>query len=217
MERLPYLLIYFVPFIFSLSFHEAAHAWVANQKGDATARLMGRMTLNPLAHLDPIGTVLFPLISFLTGAPLIGWAKPVPVNERNLRTNLDGLLVAAAGPISNLILAVTFTGALFLLNRMEPAANAVQAGIDVQAPLQMMVRLGIHLNLILALFNLLPMPPLDGGRVFAGLFPGLREPLAIFERYGFIILYVLFFTHILDRLIFYPAQFAANYLMGLAA
>ncbi|HLG19547.1 MAG TPA: site-2 protease family protein [Bdellovibrionota bacterium] len=218
MDKLGVLLLYFVPFIFSLSFHEAAHAWMANRKGDPTARLMGRLTLNPAAHIDPIGTVLFPLISFFTGAPLIGWARPVPVNELNLkRWRVDSMWVAAAGPLSNLILALGFTGIVYLLNRVPASGAELNAGFRIAEPLAVMATVGIRFNLILAFFNLLPFPPLDGGRVAAGLFPQLGSQLAVLERYGFIVLYLLFFTRVLDYVVFMPAQILFHLLISLTA
>ena len=217
MDKLPYLLIYFVPFVFSLSFHEAAHAWMANRRGDPTARSLGRLTLNPLAHIDPIGTLLFPLLSFFTGAPLIGWAKPVPVNESNLKHwRKDSMLVAAAGPISNLILALGFTGMVYLLNRFSVQETGFRAGFTFTEPLMIMAIQGIQLNLILALFNFLPLPPLDGGRVAMGLFPQLGRQFALLERYGFIVIYLLLFTGILHTVVFGPTHFLFRVLLDLA-
>ncbi|MFH1262388.1 MAG: site-2 protease family protein [Pseudomonadota bacterium] len=208
------LLLWFVPFIFSLSFHEAAHAWTANRYGDPTARYVGRMTLNPLAHIDWIGTVLFPLVAFFTNFPLIGWARPVPVNERNLKRPIHGVLVAAAGPISNLILAILFTVALAIFYRL-PGAEGGPISL-VREPLVKMVAAGIQLNLILAVFNLIPFPPLDGGRILFGLFPSLSPRLAFAERYGFIIPLALFMTGVVNRVVFYPTQLVYYFLLKMA-
>ncbi|MCB0309113.1 MAG: site-2 protease family protein [Bdellovibrionales bacterium] len=200
MEKLQYLLIWMVPFLFSLSVHECAHAWVANRNGDSTARLLGRMTINPTAHIDPFGTLLFPIMSFFTGFAFIGWAKPVPVNERNLRQPLrDGMFVAIAGPGSNFALALVFAGLIFLLGLLK-------LNIDFMRPIQMMLLIGVKLNILLGMFNLLPFPPLDGGRVLYGLVPALREPLDQISRYGFLVLILLLYSGILDMLLFRPAN-----------
>ena len=220
MDKLAFLPLYFVPFIFSLSFHEAAHAWMADRRGDPTARMLGRMTLNPIPHIDILGTLILPMMSFLTGAPLIGWARPVPVNERNLRHwRRDGLLVAAAGPLSNLVLSVAFAGMLAGLSRVNtlfPSAAFVevtQAGFKVMEPLVTMAIVGIQLNIILAFFNLIPIPPLDGGRVAMSLFPGIANYLAALERYGIIILWGLLAFGGLSRVIFQPAWSLAEILI----
>lgn len=214
-EKLPILLLWMVPFIFSLSFHEFAHGWVAARYGDLTAKMMGRVSMNPIAHMDPIGTVAFPVIGFLTGFPLIGWAKPVPVNERNLKDPANnGMWIAAAGPLSNMFLAVVFTIAAWALH---------QSGINLyfkldstttlpQAILLMMI-FGIQLNVLLAFFNLIPMPPLDGGRVLRGLFPGLSPQLEVIERFGFIILLILLYTGLL-KILLMPAFFIIRLLMS---
>ncbi len=217
-EKLSVLLLWFVPFVFSLSFHECAHAWTANRYGDPTAKFLGRLTLNPLSHADMIGTILFPLISFITGFPLIGWAKPVPVNERNLKTpRRDAILVAAAGPVSNLILALAFTVVFYLLNRMSGFSGAsINAGFMVQEPLMVMAIFGIRLNVTLALFNLLPLPPLDGGRVAAGFFPSFAYHFSVMERYGSFILLLLLYTRVVDILVFVPSQIFSQFLMGFA-
>ncbi|MGH7275330.1 MAG: site-2 protease family protein, partial [Nitrospiria bacterium] len=183
-ERIALFLIFFPVFLFSLSFHEASHAWTANRLGDPTAKLMGRMTLNPLAHIDWIGTVLFPLMMFLMpGLLLFGWARPVPVDPRNLRGGRKGnLRVAAAGPLSNLFLAIVFAGLLHLL--VFSPFRGQTASIVAQV-----FETGVYLNLMLAFFNLIPIHPLDGSQVMAGI---LRERhLEGFERinrYGFLIL-----------------------------
>jgi len=178
--------------ILSLSFHEAAHAWTANKLGDPTARMLGRLTLNPLAHIDWIGTVLFPLIAMYSGVPLIGWAKPVPVNPNNLkRPRQDFAVVALAGPVSNLILALF--AALFL--KVVPGGDSALSGAPGFAGLLLTA---LILNVLLAVFNMIPVPPLDGGNVLAGIAP---EPVArlidTLRPFGFLIIYALLLTGIL--------------------
>jgi Zn-dependent protease len=206
--------LWFVPFIFSLSFHEAAHAWTANRFGDPTARNVGRLTLNPLAHIDWIGTVLFPLLAFFSHFPLIGWARPVPVIERNLRRPHHGIWVAAAGPLSNLLLAVGFTAVLAVIYRMPGAHGGIAA--YVREPLLKMSAAAIQINLILAAFNLIPIPPLDGGRVFFGLFPGVFGRMAWAEKYGYLILLALFMTNVVNTIIFVPTQLMYYFLLKMA-
>jgi Zn-dependent protease len=182
--------------ILSLSFHEAAHAWSAYRLGDPTARMLGRLTLNPLAHIDWIGTVLFPLIAMTTGFPLIGWAKPVPVNMRNLRApRRDFAIVAAAGPISNLVLAAAFAAIFFLI--YPGGATAFTIG-----PVGDILRRAILTNVFLAAFNLIPIPPLDGGNVAIGLLPTPIAGLLVQLRpWGFLLLYALMFTGVLARIL----------------
>ena len=188
-ERLAFGLTSFVVLLFSLSFHEAAHAWMAWRLGDDTARREGRISLNPVVHIDPIGTLLFPLIQALTGIALLGWAKPTPYDPRNFdqrhSMRKGHILVAGAGPVSNLILAVIFTVALFVIVRsgmIESEHNAVL----------MLVALAVPMNIGLAIFNLVPIPPLDGSKVASF---GLPRELGdrydrVMEPYGFIILLV---------------------------
>jgi Zn-dependent protease len=183
----------FVILVCSLSFHEAAHAWMANRLGDPTARNLGRLTLNPLAHVDWIGTVLFPLVAMSTGAPLIGWAKPVPVDFRYLRSpRRDFAFVALAGPASNLVLASLAAVVRILVVSTHPmpggAADMV-SNVLVNA---------VVLNVLLAVFNMIPVPPLDGSNVAIGLLPPEAGRLFIAMRpWGFIILYALMLTGIL--------------------
>ncbi len=209
---LPLLVILF----FSLSFHEAAHAWMANKWGDTTAKDLGRITLNPLPHIDIFGTVIFPVLLAVMGAPIIGWAKPVPVNFRNLRDRrMGGLWVAAAGPLSNILLAIGFTAIFAAFIRMGDGAW-IQSPSSFQAEAINMVKAGVFINLILAMFNLLPFPPLDGSRVLNGLLPQMSRMLDALERYGIIIIFVLFYLHILDYLVFLPAQIVYRGLLNLA-
>lgn len=183
----------FILLIASLTFHEAAHAWTANLLGDPTARLLGRLSLNPAVHIDPIGTVLFPLIAIVTGAPLIGWAKPVPVDMRNLKDpKRDFALVALAGPVSNLILAVA--GAVLIMVVFGDDRTALRDG-DTLA--EVIFRF-VYLNVLLAVFNMIPIPPLDGGNVLIGILPPkLAELVEQLRSWGFILLYLLLLSGVL--------------------
>jgi Zn-dependent protease len=199
----------FIVLVLSLSFHEAAHAWTANRLGDPTARLLGRLTLNPLAHIDWIGTVAFPLIAMLSGVPLIGWAKPVPVNMHNLRDpRRDFAIVALAGPVSNLILSA---GAAILLRVLSPFIPE-SAGWSSEA-INFLFQI-VRLNTLLAIFNMIPVPPLDGGNVLMGLVPE-RVALGIswLRPYGFLIIYALMFTGTLSLYIFPLANRIVGWLL----
>jgi Zn-dependent protease len=157
--------IYFIPFLFALSFHEFAHGWVARLKGDRTAEFAGRLTMNPLAHIDPLGTVVLPMLAIVTGFPFFGWAKPVPVNERNLRNpQKDMFWVALAGPLSNILLAFVGTILLVVIFKIGLSEENTTAGLEF-------LRAFIYINLFLAFFNLLPVYPLDGAKVFARFLP----------------------------------------------
>jgi Zn-dependent protease len=183
--------------IASLSVHEAAHAWAADRLGDPTARHLGRLSLNPVVHIDPIGTLLFPLISRLTGLPLIGWAKPVPVDQRHLRhPKRDFALIAAAGPASNLVLAGLGAIVFALIPRAAPGEIAARA---VSGPLLQLVVGFVHMNVVLAVFNMIPVPPLDGGNVLLGVLPHAGGRFVEQLRpYGILILYALMFTGIVN-------------------
>ena len=185
MPNLQTLLIYIIPLLFAITLHEAAHGWVASKLGDHTARMMGRVTLNPIKHVDPVGTILVPLaLLLMPGVGFIfGWAKPVPINFRALRSQKSGMIwVALAGPGANFLMAI---GWLIL------AIISLKLELFI---LYSMARVGIFLNILLAVFNLLPIPPLDGSRVISALLPGpLAYKYSQFEQYGFLILLGLMF------------------------
>ncbi len=163
------VLLYFVHLLLSLSFHESAHAWTAWRLGDPTARYQGRITLNPLPHIDPIGTVLLPLISLIAGGIVIGWAKPTPVDARYFRHPRRGqMLTALAGPVSNLLLA-TFFALVYHFLRLT-FTDGLRLGLVAELVLAICL-VGVQLNIALALFNLLPLFPLDGSWVAEGLLP----------------------------------------------
>jgi Zn-dependent protease len=188
------ILISFVVLLLSLTVHEAAHAWSADRLGDPTARLLGRLTLNPTVHADLIGTVLFPLIAMTTGLPLIGWAKPVPVSMQHLRSpRRDFALIAAAGPLSNVLLAVVAAICLLLVPADEPSA--------VADALFSALLLAVMLNVLLAVFNMIPIPPLDGGNVLMGVLPeGAARVVDGMRPYGFLLLYALMLTGVLGAI-----------------
>jgi Zn-dependent protease len=184
--------------LLSLTIHEAAHAWTAYRLGDPTARTLGRVSLNPVVHVDLIGTIVLPILAAISHFPIIGWAKPVPVNPRNFRNpRRDFVLVAAAGPISNLLQALV---AAILLRGAVALAQGDAGGLLLNALL-----MAVEINLLLAFFNLIPVPPLDGGNVLLGLLPP-RAALGFSQirQYGFIVLYALLLSGAASAIILPP-------------
>lgn len=202
-----------VVLIASLSVHEAAHAWTAHRLGDPTAQRLGRLSINPAVHVDPIGTLLFPLIAMLTNLPLIGWAKPVPVDTRFLKhPKRDFAIIAAAGPASNIVMAVIGAVLLAVIPRIAPGDIAGRA---VMTPLFQLLLQFIFINVLLAVFNMIPVPPLDGGNVLMGVLPHAGARLVEQLRpYGFLILYALMLTGVLSTLLGPVAQFVFRFLVG---
>jgi Zn-dependent protease len=194
-------ILYMVALIFSLSVHESAHAWMSNQFGDDLARLQGRISLNPAVHVDPIGTLLFPAIAFFTGAPLIGWAKPTPVNPLRWRNKrVANFWVSAAGAISNFIIAFIAGLGIRLLYTL-----GITDGLRIKNPdatlangaFELLLTFFI-LNVALGVFNLLPIPPLDGSKVLASILPeSFAAGFETLERFGFILLFIAIFTGVL--------------------
>ena len=205
------VVVWALPVLFAITVHEVAHGWMARRLGDPTAMMMGRLTLNPLKHIDPVGTVLVPVILLMLGGFIFGWAKPVPVTWNNLRNpKRDMALVALAGPVSNLIMALIW--AVLAKLGMALAHTIPFAGL----PLYYMGGAGIFINVALMVLNLLPLPPLDGGRVAAGLLPGpLSYKFGRIEPYGFFILLGLLATGILTAIMNPPLQLLLGLIYGL--
>ncbi len=204
-------LIIFAVLLFSLTVHEMAHAVTADWLGDPTARRLGRISLNPAVHIDPVGTIMLPLLGLVAGGFVFGWAKPVPVNPANLKNHRqDFLVIAAAGPASNIIMAI---GASMLLGLVPGGLGASEGMAGVMATFGFAM---VQLNLLLAVFNMLPIPPLDGGNVLAGILP--EAVAASYDRlvrpYGFVILIVLMATGWLYRLIGPPLSFLMGWLLS---
>ncbi len=198
-----------IPILFAITLHEAAHGYVARHFGDMTAYQMGRISLNPARHIDPVGTVLLPLVTLVIGGVLFGWAKPVPVNFNALRNpKKDMLWVAIAGPASNLVMAVAWA-LLFKFSSSSPDSYFAE-------PLMGMSVIGIKINIVLMVLNLLPLPPLDGGRVAVSLLPHhLAYQLSRIEPYGMFILIFMAITPVLGWVLFPLVGIAERFLFML--
>lgn len=216
------LIIYMVVLIFAISAHEAAHAWMSYKFGDDTARLLGRITLNPVAHTDPIGTLLIPIAGFIFGhmggavatIPLIGWGKPTPVNPLRWRNkDLANVMVSAAGIMANLLIAIV---AFVILKIMLVTGAFGSVPRALREPLSLLLLYALIMNVSLAIFNLLPFPPLDGSKILQTFLPSSMQPLfAMLEQYGFIILMLLLYMGFFSRII-EPVEYFIFSLLGLA-
>lgn len=217
--------IQFAVLLFSLSIHEAAHAWTADRFGDYTARYLGRVTLNPIRHVDPIGTILFPLLQFFVHFPLIGWAKPVPINPAHLRNpRKDQIYISVAGPAANLLagsiafvilaIAKIFSARAGSFIDLMTAIGGIPGNGSILAPVLGILYYAMVINLALAVFNFIPIPPLDGHWILYGLLPaGAAAALKRMGSYGFIILYALMFMGTL-RFVFIPVGLAIGLLQS---
>jgi Zn-dependent protease len=202
------IVAWILPVLFAITVHETAHGWMALQLGDKTAMMLGRLTLNPLKHIDPLGTILIPGLMYMMAGFMFGWAKPVPVTWQNLKQpKRDMVLVAAAGPVSNLFMAILW-------------ALTIRVGLalgDTGQALVFMGVAGIFINTILMVLNLLPLPPLDGGRVMTGLLPGpLAYKFSRIEPYGFFILVGLLVTGLLGVILWPVIEFFISLMAGIS-
>lgn len=192
--------VWALPVLFAITVHEVAHGWVAKLRGDKTAWMLGRLTLNPIKHIDPMGTIVIPGVLLALGGFVFGWAKPVPVTQKNLHNpKQDMIWVAIAGPMANLLMAIAWA----LVARF--AIMFAETSSWIALPLVYMGLAGITINVVLMVLNLLPIPPLDGGRVISGLLPGpLSYQFDRIEPFGFIILIILLATGLLGMILQTP-------------
>jgi Zn-dependent protease len=202
------IILWAVPLLFAITLHEVAHGWVAYKLGDPTAKLLGRLTINPIKHIDPIGTIFLPALTVWLGGFIFGWAKPVPITWRNLKNQRrDVALVAFAGPFSNFLMALIWAG-------------IAKAGMDIEAhhiingvALEAMGKIGIYANCMLMILNLLPIQPLDGGRIISSILPRkLSYYFDKLEPYGIIILLILLATNLLSTIMIGPFEILVGFI-----
>ena len=193
------VVVWALPVLFAITVHEVAHGWMAKRLGDPTAMMLGRLTLNPIKHIDPFGTVILPLFLMWVGGFVFGWAKPVPITYQNLRhPKRDMIYVAIAGPASNLIMALLWAVMLKLSLLLGTNSDLYW----LFQPLIYMSGMGIYINIVLMVLNMLPIPPLDGGRVVTGLLPGpLSYKFSQIEPFGLVILIAMLYFHILSAIL----------------
>lgn len=207
------ILVWILPVVLAITVHEVAHGWVAKKYGDNTAFMLGRLTLNPIKHIDLVGTIIIPGLLLITGTGFIfGWAKPVPVDPRYFKNpRADMAMVALAGPMSNLLMAIGWA----LIARVGMTIGASTEAISL--PLIYSGIAGIAINLVLALINLLPIPPLDGSRILTGILPSqLAWKYNQLERFGFIILLILLWSNFLSTILAYPMFYAQKFFFAIA-
>lgn len=225
LPNLPILVLEFLAFLLAICVHETAHAWTASARGDQTARKLGRITLNPIRHIELLGSVIFPLVGLMAGGWLLGWAKPTPIDPRNLKKMpLDDILISLAGPASNLLLALLSVAALRLFFSVAPAATAgafLHLGQPHQndsfwVPLTNFAVYSLQLNVLLAVFNLIPIPPLDGSHILRHFLPeSLARPYQLLYQNGmicFLLLIGAIYIRIPDML-FMPVMNAFSHLL----
>lgn len=216
-QLIPLLVIYMVVLLLAISAHEAAHAWMSDRFGDDTARLLGRVTLNPVAHTDPIGTLLIPIVGFVVGSaggvfPLIGWGKPTPVNPLRWRNkDMANVMVSAAGILANLFIAICG----FVIIKVLLTTGWWFTKGSFQEPVKLLLDMLLTMNVSLAVFNLLPFPPLDGSKILETFLPASAQPtLALMEQYGYLILMVLIYMGFFSAII-RPVMAVVYYLLWL--
>lgn len=225
--ELHYVYIFFqlIAFLFAISIHESAHAWMASRCGDPTARMLGRITMNPLRHIDPVGTILLPAIALFTGFPMIGWAKPTPVDPRNFKNPVrDDILTSIAGPASNFLVVIAAVVLLGLVSLSSPSAHYVVHGLARSSgnlaldagwitPVALMLYQLMFINILLGVFNLIPVPPLDGSHVLRHFLSG--SVLNLYDRVGmFGLMLLLFFGGRFLGALMFPVVRFFNYILA---